>query len=301
MIAVVAGSGGAAARAVAPSGQVVVAVRDVTVGSLVPVVLSVDVDAADQVEWPALGRALGPFELRGAEPPRRVGLNGGRARETVRASVACFELGPQVLPGPLVRVSGPDSLTLRLPSVVVVVRPVLRPEDRNRDIRDIKAPVPWKRPLPAWARAVVVGVAVVVALAVLAWLARAWLRRRREAAARLPSHLRALRDLEALRRSDLLGAGRLKEYYVRLTEVLRRYLGERCGFEALDLTTAELLGLLEPSLPGELDEARRILEASDLVKFARVRPSPGAPEELLEAAVRMVERTRPAEPGEAAA
>jgi hypothetical protein len=184
---------------------------------------------------------------------------------------------------------------------VVQVRSVLRPGDKDKDIRDIKAPVPWRRPLPLWARVALAAAAAVALVALLAWLARSWLRRRSEAERRLPAHVRALRDLAALRASDLLRTGRVKEYHVRLTELLRRYLGERCGFEALDLTTSELLERLARELPEETDELGRILEASDLVKFARVTPGPGAPEELLEASVQMVERTRPREPGEAAA
>jgi hypothetical protein len=280
--------------------EVEVKPRLVTVGSLARVELRVEMDRADRVEW-AQGWNLGPFELRTIEPPRRKGLPHHRVRETVQATVASFEVGPQVLPGPMIRVGGHDSLSLRMPSVTVVVQSVLRPEDRQKDIRDIKAPVPWSRPLPAWAWVALIAAGALGLVALVVWLVRRWLRRRREADLRLPAHVRALRDLELLARSDLLRTGRVKDYHVRLTEVLRRYLGERCGFAALDLTTGELLERLHQALPAEQDELRRILEASDLVKFARVTPGPGVPESLLEAAVQVVERTRPREPGEVAA
>jgi len=178
---------------------------------------------------------------------------------------------------------------------------VLGPQDRDKDIKDIKTAVRWRRPMPAWLRTGMLVLAFMLLVALAAWLVNRWLRERREAEQRLPAHVRALRDLEALRRSDLLRAGRIKDYHVRLTEVVRRYLGEHCGFEALDMTTEELLERLAAALPAEVGELQRVLETSDLVKFARVTPAAGIPEGLLEASVGVVERTRPRETPEVAA
>ncbi|HVP39040.1 MAG TPA: hypothetical protein VMS93_07635 [Candidatus Saccharimonadales bacterium] len=290
-----------AARPAPPVSEVELAVRDVTVGTLVPVWLRVEVDRGERIEWPVLEHGWGDFEVRGVDPPRRERRPGGRVRETVQVTVASFGLGPQVLPGPVVRVVGRDSLTLRLPTALVLVRPVLAPGDKQKDIRDIKAPVPWRRPLPAWVRRAAWAAGLLALVLLAAWAVNAWLRHRREAELRLPAHVRALRDLEALRRSALLREGRYQDYHVRLTEVLRRYVGQHCGFDALDLTTEELLGRLATELPEEGEPVRRILEASDLVKFARVTPAPGSSEELLEASVQVVERTRPREAQEDAA
>jgi hypothetical protein len=290
----------AAAREV-PVGMVEVPPRTYTVGSRIPVKLSVEVDEGSKVDWSRLAWNPGPVELRSAEPPRRERLPHGRARETVAATLASFELGGLVLRGPQVHVSGPDSGLLQLPSAVVVVRSVLAPSDKGRDIRDIKTAVPWRRPLPKWAWVALIALVALAVVALAAWLVRLWLRRRREAEARLPAHVRALRDLALLRATDWLRTGRVKDYHVRLTEVLRRYVGERCGFAALDLTTGELLDRLETALPDEHGVLRRVLETADLVKFARVTPAVGVPEELLDAAVGVVERTRPREAGEVAA
>src|SRR5262249_23225788 len=133
------------------------------------------------------------------------------------------------------------------------------------------------------------------ATALLLWLAWRFIRARKEAELRIPYPDRALRDLEALRRTDLLAQGRLKEFHIRLTEILRRYVGERCGVEALDLTSEEVLARLAGPLPEEVPQLRRILEVSDLVKFARFTPERGASKIALDDAVALVERTRPRE------
>ncbi|MBI5835890.1 MAG: hypothetical protein HZB25_01475 [Candidatus Eisenbacteria bacterium] len=284
-----------------PIGQMQVETGRFTVGSLVKVKMSVEVAEGARVEWPRPDSSWGGFELRSVGAVARERLKTGRTRETLVATFAAFDLGALTLPGPVVRVSGRDTTALQLPPAGVLVQSVLGPRDKGRDIRDIKAPVTWRRPLPAWVRPAAIAAGALALLALAVWLV-VWLaRRRREAERRLPAHVRALRDLEALRGSDLLAQRRYKEYHVRLTSVLRRYLGERCGFVALDMTTGEVLERLREALPAECELLGRVFETSDLVKFARVTPAPGVSEEVLESAVQVVERTRPREPQEDAA
>ena len=55
-----------------------------------------------------------------------------------------------------------------------------------------------------------------------------------------PAHQRALMSLDALSEAQLPAQGRWREYYFRLSEILRKYLGERFDFDALECTTEEL-------------------------------------------------------------
>lgn len=92
-----------------------------------------------------------------------------------------------------------------------------------------------------------------------------------------PPEVIALAALEELRREGLASRGLLKEHYTRLTDILRPYLERRFGFPAADLTTSEIMEAIERRLPadgqpGPASELRRVLEESDLVKFARARP-----------------------------
>lgn len=158
---------------------------------------------------------------------------------------------------------------------------------------------------PLYAIGALAGLAALIALAY-------WIRRRRrpaeEAAPPLvparPAHEIALERLTRLARSDLLAKGEHKAFHLELSETMRAYVGDRYGFESIELTSSELNAALESRETPALDRAelRRLLELSDLVKFAKVVLPEAESRALLEAAVHLVRATtpRPASSGEAA-
>jgi hypothetical protein len=105
----------------------------------------------------------------------------------------------------------------------------------------------------------------------------------------------------ALERLDRLGAGGFAEeadhrpFYFSLSEVIRDYLGARYEFDALEMTTEELIEELRRRAPRELvlGEVTGWLTASDLVKFAKISPTATEARGALETAIRIVESTRP--------
>ena len=114
------------------------------------------------------------------------------------------------------------------------------------------------------------------ALILIAGLAFFLLRRRREhRAPPLPPHEIAQRELAQLDALGLLERGELKQYYSRLTDILRRYIELRFGIMAPERTTDEFLVEAKRSeaLRDE-DKARlaEILQSADMVKFARHEP-----------------------------
>lgn len=112
-----------------------------------------------------------------------------------------------------------------------------------------------------------------------------------------PAHMVALERLEALRAKGLVERGELKPYFVELSEVVREYLGGRYGFESLEMTIDELTrtlsGLRTPGL--EIGRVKGLLEACDLVKFAKYVPETTEAIDGLNQALEIVQRTRPVE------
>jgi hypothetical protein len=78
-----------------------------------------------------------------------------------------------------------------------------------------------------------------------------------------------------LRHAGLTREGRFAEHFDRVSDVVRRYLGDRYGFDGLESTTREMLGELRATTPRivVLDEIERFLRQADLVKFARLTPT----------------------------
>jgi hypothetical protein len=112
----------------------------------------------------------------------------------------------------------------------------------------------------------------------------------------VPPYDRAIGELERLLASSLLAEGRIKEFHVILSEIVKRFLGDRYGFDALDRTTEEVLG--DPSFRTAgrevTDPTRAFLHSCDLVKFAKHRPDSDRIDETVLAARRVIETGRPA-------
>lgn len=108
-------------------------------------------------------------------------------------------------------------------------------------------------------------------------------KRRAQRKKKLPPFERALEELKALETITPSLQDEYKNYYSRLTDVLRRYLEEEVKISALESTTDELLMKLETlKQSGQLELEREtiknlktVLQTADLVKFARSTPEFG--------------------------
>jgi len=163
------------------------------------------------------------------------------------------------------------------------------------EIRDIKPPVSFPRsPVP---------LILLVILLVLAFLfvLRRILRRRipgRSSERIRQPHERAYELLESLLREDLPGRGQVKEYYIRLSDIVRRYLEARFAVRSPEMTTEEFLGTLREAqflTREQKGTVREFLSQCDMVKFAKYGPSPDEIGASYEAARRLVDQTRPPE------
>lgn len=90
----------------------------------------------------------------------------------------------------------------------------------------------------------------------------------------IPTHEIALRELDLLRNKRLLKGGNAREHFFQLSEIFRRYIGKRYSIPAPDWTTEEITEYFQQQSevrPNLYTEAIRILNKSDLVKFAKVK------------------------------
>lgn len=112
----------------------------------------------------------------------------------------------------------------------------------------------------------------------------------------------AMRDLNDLKERKLWEQGLEREYFTRLTEILRNYLDGRFGINAMEMTSAQIIRTLSdnPEVSGKRDYVRNILNMADFVKFAKMRPLPDDNIEAYVNAVKFVQETKPvsAEPKE---
>jgi hypothetical protein len=130
----------------------------------------------------------------------------------------------------------------------------------------------------------------------LAWLVLRWLRRPRPAPPPPPPRPPwevAFEKLDEVRHAGLLATHRYSEYYDRVGDAVRQYFGARYGFDGLECTTDEMLAELRSSaLAGvSIEEVSVFLQQCDLVKFARMTPSPDDCQQALGDAEHLVRQT----------
>ena len=255
-----------------------------------PVVIGTPVELAGSAKLPeGWGLAYEPPQNSSAAVTvLGVKLDKGQAKVTV----AAFELGMVALPeaGWQARSPGGESQEVKVAPVRFesVGPPDVKADQEIRDIRGPLRPALWP---------VALALAVLIAAAVWWWRRRGILEEGETQAPvvdhRLP-HERALDELNALFQAELP----VKEFYIRLTDILRRYFEGRFGISAAVLTTGDLMRQLRKS---ELDRAllgrcRDVFDHADLVKFAKWVPTTAEIRKDWTEAETLVRQTAPTPP-----
>lgn len=161
------------------------------------------------------------------------------------------------------------------------------------ELHDIKGlvnyPVTFAEVLP-W----ILGALLLAAVVALAWyLVRRRNLSRGQNVSSDPPHVVALRKLEAWRGSKHWAPERQKAFYSGITDTLREYIAARYGFDAMEMTSAEIFSELRHSdVPADLyEDMKELFRTADFVKFAKASASDEENAAALPVAVRFVTTT----------
>ena len=93
---------------------------------------------------------------------------------------------------------------------------------------------------------------------------------------RLLPHQKAMKEIEQIKADKMQNSENPKEYYTKLTDTLRKYIEDRYGFNAMEMTSSEIIERLERALADDAQaaesmkqELRQLFTTADLVKFAK--------------------------------
>ena len=90
---------------------------------------------------------------------------------------------------------------------------------------------------------------------------------------KLPPHQQALKEIERIKGDKTLRKADPKTYYTELTDVLRTYMEERFGFNAMEMTSSEIIDKLQEINDKEsIKDLMYLFQTADLVKFAKHSP-----------------------------
>ncbi len=241
---------------------------------------------------------LGDFDYLGQERRRVDGPTSSTT--TIQVKLSAFQLGSLDTPQLELEVTAPQGTsTVSLPRSKVEIDSSLPPDAQSKgeELYDVKPPEEVL--IRTWRL-----LYILAALAGLIGLGYAIYRYRSRPQTAVPAfvpppeplHVRATRALDALAADNLPARGEFKPFYFRLSEIVRSYLGERYGFDALESTTPELLQALHtrstPGLP--LPDLATFAQSSDFVRYAKQSPSVEECKQHLELAYRIVQLTQTA-------
>lgn len=225
-------------------------------------------------------------------------IGSGRVQIDYQVPVQVFDSGYYRLPE-FIYVAGRD--TARSKQLVLTVTPVkVTAED---EISPMTPPADPENPsifdsIPDWLYYWWWVALLVALLAVGGWWA--WKRYRKEGTIlspkpELPAHIVALQRLERLKKLKLWQSGQEKEFYTKLTDILRSYLDKRFGIKAMEMTTGQIMDKLaeDSSMRESRQMMRQVLDMADFVKFAMARPLPDDNVKAFDNAVAFVEATKP--------
>ena len=83
-------------------------------------------------------------------------------------------------------------------------------------------------------------------------------------------HQRAMQEIEQIKADKMVMSDDQKAYYTKLTDTLRKYIEERFGFNAMEMTSTEIIMKLQETGDRKMiDELRELFMTADLVKFAK--------------------------------
>lgn len=270
--------------------------REVTIGDVLRYSVFIELPAEAQIKdaFPSEGK-LGEFEIRDFKPDAQ---KEGAQAFRLEYSLSVFKTGLQSIPEYKIEYRGSEKekwQALTAPAVNVKVQSVLG-EEKEPALKPLKPKVIIWRDHLLW----MIGLLITAAGA---WaFFRFWKKKQKAASNAViadAAHIIALRELEQLKKEDLIARGMMEEYYQRLSGCLRRYLENRFFLRAPWMSTEEFLK--EARTSSVLDPAQRaglkdFLLLSDLVKFARYGSSAHEASAAFDSARSFIEQTKKEEP-----
>jgi len=273
--------------------------KEITIADRLTLVIQVEIQEDYEVELPKFGAKLQQFGIVDyvTDPPRLA--DSGRVVSRRSYVLEPFLSGEyEISPMTIIfwKKGDPDGKKheIQTEKLTIQVTSLLPAKAAELEIRDIAGPVDIPAPRPPWLYA-----AISAAVTVLASTAAlvVWRRRRREriaAVPRIPAHELAYDRLEKLLGEKLIESGRLKDFYRRISDILRHYIENRFGLCAPERTTEEFLQELRRNdvLPAShKDLLTEFLRHCDLVKFAELQPDEAEIQQTFDACKRFIMET----------
>jgi len=273
----------------------------IKIGERLTYTITIKAEGSMLPDVPDIPEELGEFTVLDVQHGTPV-IGAKETTATVTCLLTSYEVGKQTIPATEIRYKTPDGKigTIMSNDVPIEVESVLPPEEKMEDIRDIRSIVAFTATSDVL---LLIGGLILVLVLLAVFVLILILRQRGEKENEEPTlmaHEIALRELEKLRASGLIAAGRIQEFYYGLSDITRHYIESRFSLRAPERTTEEFLAEMAVTsilLPPHKDLLQGFLTHCDMVKYAKRRPNTPEIEGAVSAATQFIQDTKRRPPG----
>lgn len=273
----------------------------ILIGKPVQLIIQLSQPKNLNIDWPLIIDSVGGMEIWKYTPPDTIKVEDDNILlRSQTFLITSYDSGTYLIPPVVFKYKLKDSNTeIKVETDPIRIDVFTVPVDTTMDIRDIRnveeAPFDWR--WFVWAVLAFHALLLIIALLV-------WALRKKDVvqgavtginALKTPAHILALEALVQLDEERCWQNGRLKDYYTRLTEILRTYIDGRWAISTFELTSDEILSTsVVQGLPAaQKEELERVLRLADLVKFAKWQSIPSENEWAMQLSQKFVRETAP--------
>jgi len=246
---------------------------------------------------PNLGDNLGSFQIRDFQQSEK-NISKSSIEKKYDFTLSAYMTGAFTIPVFSIYYKDEKGQTnhLQTDKINVEILKMTSSQMTNKDIKDLKAQFKMKDNL-LWLK-ILVGILLLLFIMVLIYIKNFkkksnFIENIIKKEPQLPPDEEALQKLQEIKNSDLLSEGHIKEYYSLVNEVIRTYISRRFNIVTLEASSYDILQELEKIyLSQEIFKLIEIfLEKSDMVKFAKYKPSGNEVKGFIESAFEIVSLT----------
>ena len=246
---------------------------EMLVGQQVELTICATTPPDSRVDFPKEGLMPAGVEFLGAIEKESEVTKDGSVRHSRSYVLTSFEDTLYYLPPLIVKVDGKEYKTNKLALKVLTVDVDTTNYEKYYGPKDVQNnPFLWNGEwsVPFW-----LSFAIIVLIAITYYL---YLRLRDnkpiiskiKIIKKVQPHQRAMMVIEEIKADKMIMSENPKDYYTKLTDTLRKYIEERYGFNAMEMTSSEIIErLMSSDDPKSLEELKQLFNTADLVKFAK--------------------------------
>lgn len=229
-----------------------------------------------KVAFPSVGSTLGEWTVRSSSRLPAKPSEAGVVEEVLELRLSVYKTGNFAIPALELETVKPNGEKGKLSSEAVQIKVQSVLTGSGDTLKEIKP----QAEIATDYRPLLFFLAALASAAYLIYRLLSYLKRRKPALLPIPLDTRppeeiARQAIERLLAKKLVEQGLLKEFYLELSEIMKRFFGAKLGIPSLERTTEEFTrDLRSTTIPAaQYRMIRQFLEECDLVKFAKYRPA----------------------------